>query len=168
VCADSLQWVPPGGGQWSEFAARLRAVAVHRRLFWLGPQRAGPNLRMAVSDVCPLLDQWKVQVDSKGYLALALYLEIELPFEFAQIEFMSSSLKCKINFDIELQIVFNVIHGLVSRTRCQSQSRDDNATRIGQDQGIALLGSCPSTPAESLEIDHEIDLVVILVTLCSY
>jgi hypothetical protein len=64
--------------------------------------------------------------------------------------------------------MFDVIHRLVSRTRCQSQSQDENATRIGQDQGIVLLGSCPSTLVESLEIDHEIDLVVILVMLRSY
>jgi hypothetical protein len=80
---------------------------------------------------------------------------------------MSSSSKCKIDFDIELQLVFVVIHRLVSRTQCQSLSRDENATRIGQDQGVVLLGSCPLTLVESLKIDHEIDLVVILVTLRS-
>jgi hypothetical protein len=73
----------------------------------------------------------------------------------------------QIDFDIQLQLVFDVIHRLVSRTRCQSRSQDENATRIGQDQGFVLLGSCPSTLVEGLEIDHEIDLVVILVTLRS-
>jgi hypothetical protein len=61
----------------------------------------------------PLLDQPKVQMNSKGHLAYAMYPEIELPFEFAQINFLRSSSKCKIDVDIKLQLVFDVIHRLV-------------------------------------------------------
>jgi hypothetical protein len=138
-------------------AAKGQVCCCRCRRHW---GRFWPRLR-------PLLDQSKVQVDSQGHLAFALYLEIELPFEFAQIYLMSSSSKCRIDFDIELQLVFIVIHRFVSRTRCQSQSRDENATLIGQDQGVVLLGSYPRTLVESLEIDHEIDLMVNLVTLRS-
>jgi hypothetical protein len=83
---------------------------------------------------------------------------------------MSSSSKCKIDFDIELQLVFVVIHRLVSRTQCKYQSQDENATRIGQDQDIVLLGTCPgSLIFKGLKLDHEVDLGVInLVTLHSY
>jgi hypothetical protein len=56
----------------------------------------------------------------------------------------------RFSLDIKLQLVFDVMHRLVSRTQCQSQSRDENATHIGQDVPFGLLGSCPSTFVGSL------------------